>query len=197
MSQAGDDRELVARLKRGDTTAFDEVYRQHRARLFGFLARLCRRRDLAEDLLQETWMRLATHAARLTEDTRLAPWLFTVARNLYRSNRRWSMARFEARGWFSQESFVVERTSPFDLASANELERKLELALGALPLSYREALLLVVVERLDPADAASILGLRPEALRQRLSRGRAMLAAELEAMERPDPSAVTSPLHVG
>ena len=185
MSQAGDDRELVARLKRGDTTAFDEVYRQHRARLFGFLARLCRRRDLAEDLLQETWMRLATHAARLTDDTRLAPWLFTVARNLYRSHRRWSMASFEARGWFSRESFTVERTSPFDLASANELERRLELALGALPLGYREVLLLVVVERLDPADAAGVLGLRPEALRQRLSRGRAMLALALEAMDRP------------
>jgi RNA polymerase sigma-70 factor (ECF subfamily) len=186
VSQTGDDRELVARLKRGDTTAFDEVYREHRARLFGFLARLCRRRDLAEDLLQETWMRLASHTARLTDDTRIAAWLFTVARNLYRSQRRWSMASFEARGWLSRESFAaVERTSPFDLASANELERKLELALGALPLSYREALLLVVVERLDPADAASVLGLRPEALRQRLSRGRAILALELEAMERP------------
>jgi RNA polymerase sigma factor (sigma-70 family) len=194
VSEPGDDRDLVARLKRGDTAAFDVAYRRYRARLFGFLARLCRRRDLAEDLLQETWMRLATHAAHLSDDTRLAPWLFTVARNLYRSHRRWSMARFEARGWLSRESFAaVERTSPFDLASASELEHKLELALGALPLGYREVLLLVVVEHLEPADAAAVLGLRSEALRQRLSRGRAMLAQELEAMERALPASAPLP----
>lgn len=196
MSESGDDRDLVTRLKRGDTVAFDEVYRRYRARLFSFLARLCRRRDLAEDLLQETWMRLATHADRLRDDTRLAAWLFTVARNLYRSHRRWSMASFEARGWLSRESFAaVERTSPFDLASASELERKLELALGALPLGYREVLLLVVVEHLEPADAAAVLGLRAEALRQRLSRGRAMLAQEIEAMESALPA--TAPLPAG
>jgi RNA polymerase sigma factor (sigma-70 family) len=189
---ASDERELVARLKRQDPLAFDEVYAQYRARLFGFLARLCRRRDLADDLLQETWLRLATHAPRLTDDTRLAAWLYTVARNVYRSHRRWSMASLEARGWLSRESFAaVERTSPFDLASASELERRLELALGALPLAYREVLLLVAVERLEPMDAAAVLGLRPDALRQRLARGRAMLADELGRLERARQSTPT------
>jgi RNA polymerase sigma factor (sigma-70 family) len=186
-----DDRELVARLKRRDPLAFDEVYAQYRPRLFGFLTRLCRRRDLADDLLQETWLRLARAAPRLTDDTRLAAWLYTVARNLYRSHRRWSMASLEARGWLSRESFAaVERTSPFDLASASELERRLELALWALPLTYREVLLLVAVERLDPADAADVLGLRPDALRQRLARGRAMLADELARLETPRSAAL-------
>ncbi len=175
----------MARLKRGERGAFDLVYHRYRARLFGFLLRLTRRRDLAEELLQETWIRLATHAPRLADDTRFGPWLFTVARNLFRSQRRFSLdALIEAKlGRPSPEA--VERTSPFELASASELERRLELALGALPTKYREVLLLVAGERLEPADAAAVLGLRPDALRQRLARARGMMAKELERQDRP------------
>ena len=75
--------ELVERLKAGDATAFDVVYHEFNTRLFSFLARLTRNRERAEDLLEETWLRLVTHAGRLQPDTRLGPWLFTVARNLH------------------------------------------------------------------------------------------------------------------
>ena len=54
-------------------------------RLYNFLARLSNRRDIAEDLLEETWLRLVKHARRLRPDTRLGPWLFTVARNVHAS----------------------------------------------------------------------------------------------------------------
>ena len=79
---------LVSRLQAGDTAAFDEVHLALNTRLFGFLVRLSRSRDVAEDLVEETWLRLVTHAKRLRSDTRLAPWLFTVARNLYVSYQR-------------------------------------------------------------------------------------------------------------
>src|SRR6476659_1613443 len=80
--------ELVARLRRGDAAAFDAIYLALNVRLLTFLVRLSRRRDVAEELLEETWLRLVTHAARLRPDTRLVPWLFTVARNLYVSHCR-------------------------------------------------------------------------------------------------------------
>jgi len=69
---------LVRRVRDGDRDAFDEVHALFNARLFGFLARLSRSRDVAEDLLEETWLRLVTHAERLDADTRLGPWLFRV-----------------------------------------------------------------------------------------------------------------------
>ena len=72
--------ELIVRLKRADGDAFDQVYAAFNPRLFNFLARLSRRRDVAEDLLEETWLRVVAHAPRLRDDTRLAPWLFTIAR---------------------------------------------------------------------------------------------------------------------
>ena len=56
--------------------------------VFAFLLRLSRSRTVAEDLLDETWLRLVRHAAMLRPDTRIGPWLFTVARNLYWSHRR-------------------------------------------------------------------------------------------------------------
>ena len=66
-----DEQVLVARLSAGDTGAFDEVYDAYRPRVFGFLLRMTRNRALAEDLLDETWLRLVRHATRLLPDTRL------------------------------------------------------------------------------------------------------------------------------
>jgi RNA polymerase sigma factor (sigma-70 family) len=74
---------LVEQLRRGDENAFDSVYDAYNLRLFTFLLRLTRRHHTAEDLLEETWLRLVKHARRLRPDTRLGPWLFTVARNLH------------------------------------------------------------------------------------------------------------------
>src|SRR6185436_16305631 len=74
---------LVERLRRGDEAAFDAVFAAFNVRLFTFLLRLSRRREVAEDLLEETWLRLVRHAHALRDDTRLGPWLFTVARNLH------------------------------------------------------------------------------------------------------------------
>lgn len=172
---------LVARLREGDATAFDLVHEQFNTRLFTFLARLSRRRDVAEDLLEETWLRLVSRAPRLHADTRLGPWLYTVARNLYISY---------CRSRLLEETHLASLTalwpggsrgpSPFELTAATETERRLETALHALPLASREALLLVAVEGLTPADAAVVCGISPAAMRQRLSRARAELARRLE-----------------
>jgi len=71
--------------------------------------------------------------------------------------------------------------SPYEAAAASEAGRRLEAALGALPVAYREALLLVAIEGLRPMEAAHVCGVSPEAMRQRLSRARALLAQSLDA----------------
>ena len=81
------------------------------------------------------------------------------------------------------------RPSPFDSTVANETGERLDEALAALPAIYREALLLVAVEDMKPAEAAAVCGITPEAMRQRLSRARAMLAqAARRTRRRRDPS---------
>lgn len=179
--ESPDDRELVDRLRRCDIAAFDEIFERFRARLFSFLLRISRRRDVAEDLLQETWIRLATRAETLREGTNLQAWLFTVARNLYLSHRR--SARTGTR-WIkelltrSSESLSNEKA--YEAVALDETEMALERALERLPVHYREVLLLVAVEEMTCSQGAQVCSLDPRTFRKRLSRGRRMLASILD-----------------
>jgi RNA polymerase sigma-70 factor (ECF subfamily) len=173
--------ELVARLRAGDAAAFDAVHAAFNTRLFTFLTRLARSRDVAEDLLEETWLRLVTQAGRLRPDTSLGPWLFTVARNLHVSYCRSRALEHSHLGGMIGLWPTVPGRSPFEETAASEFERRIEAALASLPATYREVLLLVAVEGLRPSDAAAVCGISPEALRQRLSRARALLAQRLDA----------------
>ena len=184
------DRQIVARLKARDAEAFDEVYAALHGRIFSFLARLSRRRDIAEDLAEETWLRLVAHAPRLRDDTRLGAWLFTVARNLYVSYCRSRLLDYDARAGLHLWPERQVDATPFELASASELQRQVESALATLPGPYREALLLVAFEGLTPAEAADVCGVSAETMRQRLSRARAMLARRLD----PSSDALTVPI---
>jgi RNA polymerase sigma-70 factor, ECF subfamily len=171
---------LVRRLRARDPDAFDQVHEEYRARLFTFLARLSRRRDLAEDLLEETWLRLVTSAGRLRPDTRIGPWLFTVARNLYCSACRSRLIEEAcSASLIGLWPVAAPRPSPFEEAVASELERRVERALASLSSGDREVLLLMGAEGFTGAEASAICGVTPEALRQRLSRARARLAEAL------------------
>jgi RNA polymerase sigma-70 factor (ECF subfamily) len=171
---------LVGRLRDGEPAAFDAVYEAYRARVYSFLARMARSREVAEDLAEETWLRLVEAAPRLQPDTRLGPWLFTVARNLY-----YSYCRSRAISEAATDALISlwpggsPRPSPFEEAAARELEGRLERSLARLPAHHREALLLVGVDGMTPAEAAGVCGLTPDAFRQRLSRARAALDSEL------------------
>jgi RNA polymerase sigma-70 factor (ECF subfamily) len=180
---------LLNRLRRGDEAAFDAVYDGFNRRLFTFLLRLARRRDVAEDLLEETWLRFVKHTHRLNEDTRLGPWLFTVARNLHVSWVRSRLLEDSATGGLTAFwPCGADRPSPFETTAARELERRIEHALASLPAASREVLLLVGVAGFDHSDAADVCGITPEALRQRLHRARAQLTRALEADARPGES---------
>jgi len=172
--------DLLARLRAGDAAAFSAAYELHAGPIFRFLMRLCGRRELAEDLFQETWLRLARHARRLRPDTELRPWLYAVARNLVRSHARFAVADAAgvaalARWWYLD----ARGAEPENAAVAADEAARLERALARLPLAGREVLLLVAGEGLAVDEAARVLGVTPEAARQRLHRARAELAKSL------------------
>ena len=178
--------ELVARLRAGDPDAFDCVYDAFHARLFNFLARLARHRDTAEDLLEETWLRFVNVAPKLKPDTSLAAFLFTIARNLHVSYCR----SRQLEDSYSQDMLGLwpsgrAMPSPFESAAAAETGVRIEDALSAMPAIYREALLLVAVEGMKPAEAAAVCGVSPEAMRQRVSRARALIAKQLDSEQGP------------
>lgn len=174
---------LVSRLRTGDLTAFDDVFEAFNHRVLNFLTRMAKNRSIAEDLLEETWLRLVSSGEDLRADTQLGPWLFTVARNLYLSHCR-NRAR--------EQSYTADLSllwpsglaqSPFDVACMNEFEQRLEAALALLSPTYREVLLLVAVEGLRPVDAAKVCRISPETLRQRLCRARQLISRLMTAQE--------------
>ena len=183
------ERQLVAGLREGRSGAFDAIYEAYRPRLFSFLARLSGDPALAEDLLQETFLRLARSAPALRADTRIGAWLFTVARNLFVSQRRWALLDLgrlaEKHLW---QRLRATPASPFALAAASETERQLEQAIANLPTRYREILLLVAIESMTPTEAAAVVQLEPATVRKRLQRARAMIERELERCQSDDHS---------
>lgn len=174
-----DERAWVDGLRRGDAAAFDAVFAGFRRRLYGYLVRMTRRRDAAEDLLQETFLRLAQHARTLDGDTRLAPWLFTVAHRLVVSWARAQAVRDQLAGDLPRREIANEAPSPLEALADSQAQLALERAFAALPAPYREVALLVGVEGLQPTEVAQILGQRPDAIRQRLARARSQLAEML------------------
>jgi RNA polymerase sigma-70 factor (ECF subfamily) len=173
------DADLVAGLRAGEPAAFDAAYELHSGPIYRFLTRLCGV-PLADDLFQETWLRLARHGRALRPDTNLRAWLYTVARNLARSHARWAggdaaAVAAVARWWY----LPGPGASPHDAAVAADAAARLRRAFERLPAPSREILLLVAGEGLAVDEAARVLDLQPEAARQRLHRARAALAAAL------------------
>ena len=122
-----------------------------------------------------------THAGRLDSETRLGPWLFAVARNLHISYCR--SRAIEERA--ADSDWVVAGGSPGLAIRSCGRQRAGTADRGRArqySVSFREVLLLVGVEGLRPTEAAAICGVTPEALRQRLKRARALLAARLAEM---------------
>ncbi len=161
----------LASLRRLDPAAIDRVFDDYSPRLNGFLRRMGASVEVSEELVQETFVRLVRHAPRLADGTRVGAWLFTVARNLWISHRRWAWVdgtRLLELAWSPRR----HPPTPADQAAANEAQARVERAVAALPAVQREVFLLVVGEGLDPAEAAAVLGITPEAARQRLARAR-------------------------
>ncbi len=182
----GDETAIVEGLRCGDVMAFDRAYAAYHDRIFSFLLRLSRRRDTAEDLAQETWIKLAKTAKTLREDTRLAPLLFAIARNAFISHRRWALldlSRIVTIG-LEHVTAVAPDGAPDDAHERARAIELLETALAEVPVASREVLLLVGVEGLEQEEVAKILGVSYDALRQRLSRARAQLSEKMDALEK-------------
>ena len=167
------DHEALSLLRRREPRGFDLAYAAYGARVRGFLLRLARDRDLADDLFQHTFLRLAEQGPELRVDSDLRAWLFTVARNAYASHAR------RARPTGDEGSLEALSSPPPDV-EARLLLGNVESALGRLRAEDREVLLLVGAEGLEQGTVATMLGIAAAALRQRLARARSRLLVELE-----------------
>jgi RNA polymerase sigma-70 factor, ECF subfamily len=166
--------QLIDELRSGSPAAFAAVYAQERAPVYAFLVRLAGDTNVAADLFQNVWLKLARHAHRLRPDTNIRAWLLTVARREFISHRR-------AQALDLSRLLTLDRPA----ATLDEVDPRLSdlgAALAKLGERDRALLLLTSVEGLDAEQAAQALGVSAVALRQRLSRARRRLGEVLEGL---------------
>jgi RNA polymerase sigma-70 factor, ECF subfamily len=170
------DHQALALLRRRDPRGIELTYQSYATSLRGFLARMTGDADLADDLLQQVFLRLAERGPDLRPDSNLRAWLFRVARNacydhlqLRKDNR------------FVQDGLDVLQCPEPD-AEARLLMRDVESALASLRAPDRELLLLVGVEGFNMETISEILDVEPVSLRQRLSRARSRLLHALQEL---------------
>ncbi len=164
----------------GQLEAFDELYRRVAPKLYGYLLRLTRNRERAEDLMQTTFGKVHRARSSYLRGAPLLPWVFAIARRSFLDERRAAKRRTED---LSSDGALPEPT-PREEALPSELAAALEAALEQLPEAYREAIHLTKITGLSLVEAAEVLGASPTAVKLRVHRGYTVLRDKLERFQR-------------
>ena len=187
------DIELARHLLGGSEQAFDEFVNAYRVKLFQYSYLMCGHREDAEEVAQETLMKVFQSLDQLREPDRLKPWVFRIAKNVCLMKRRKSifapqvelsldelrpmksgngdMAKLEIADW---------SMLPYDVVLDGELHAALTEAIQNLPEIYRSVVLLRDVEELSTEETAEILDMRIDAVKTRLHRARLALRKDMD-----------------
>jgi RNA polymerase sigma-70 factor (ECF subfamily) len=170
----------VACVLAGDVAAFEGIVRRWQGPMVNMAWRYCRDRSRAEEMAQEAFLRAWLGLAHWRQESSFSTWLFALAANVYRSE----LKRFPA------ETLPLDAApEPSGPASQHcELAAKLSRetvrsAVLALPLRYREPVVLFYFHEMDVAAAAATLALPVGTLKARLSRARALLRQRFPRLE--------------
>ena len=174
-------------LRERDTELLADLVGRFQNRLVRYLLYLTGRRDHAEDLAQETWIRVLQRGSQYNGRQRFDPWLFAIARNLaIDSLRKKQNAAPTASSPDDRDAALLlpsSDPSPFEAAARSEDAMRLAGRLQILPPLYREALLLRFQEEMSLAEMAQVLGAPITTVTSRIYRG---LAAMRSAFEEGD-----------
>lgn len=176
----------------GDDAAFAEVYDRLSPRLFGFLLRQTRDHARAEDIVQQTMLRIHKARGRFLPGAEVMPWAFAIARRLLvDSLRRGGREMLAATDDDDQGALLVALDAGADeVAIAKETAAKLAAELQRLPENQRVAFELIKQEGLSVAEAAQVLGTTVAAVKLRAHRAYEALRAVLAASRSPVPPGV-------
>ena len=172
--------QLMERYVDGEPEAFEFLYRRVSPNLLGYLLRLTRNRERAEDLLQITFSKIHRARGSYLRGAPILPWILAIARRSFLDERRSANVRTED---LSPDGSLPEQQNE-ERALPAELSDALEVALGRLPETYREAIVLTKITGLSVAEAASVLGATETAVKLRVHRGYNQLRKELEQYSR-------------
>jgi len=174
-------------LKRQDAELLDQLIELYQHRLLRYLLFLTGKREVAEDLFQETWMRVLLRGAQYNGKARFDTWLFTIARNLVIDlSRKRTMASLDemSEGGDDERPFEIAMTgpSPLDQFQSREDSAEVSEVLLKLEPTYREVLVLRFYEELSLEEIAGVTRAPLSTVKSRLYRGLAALRPEMEEL---------------
>lgn len=180
---AGDDAHLVARSLGGDREAFRTIVARYQALVCSIAYSATGSLALSEDLAQETFLAAWRQLGDLRDPSLLRAWVSGIARNVAHDSvrRRKRDAVFGAQPLDAAAGAHAADPIPVDRAISREEENILWRSLEAVPETYREPLVLYYREHQAIDRVAGALGVSHDVVKQRLSRGRKLLAAEVLA----------------
>jgi RNA polymerase sigma-70 factor (ECF subfamily) len=197
--------ELARQLMAGRPEAFDRFVEHFRAKIFHYSWLMCGHREDAEEVAQETLLRVFESFDHLREPERVRPWVFRIAKNACLMKRRKSV--FAPARELSLDDFlpVMDRAgghAKIEIADwsrlpdrqmlQSEMKEVIARAIGELPENYRAVILLRDVEELSTLETAQILDLTEDVVKTRLHRARLAVRQSLDEYLRNDGRAVPS-----
>lgn len=177
-----DDAQLVERSLQGDTQAFGSLVERHQSLICGLAYSACGNVHLSEDLAQETFITAWQQLRNLREKGNLRGWLCGIARHVIHNFLRRQQRTPTAMAAELDEVAHPPSAEPAPDESAIQEQESAMLwrTLQTLPETYREPMVLYYRQNESVATVAESLGLSEDAVKQRLARGRAMLAEQVE-----------------
>lgn len=174
------DGRTISRHLAGDAAAFPEVVGAFRNRVYGYLVRCRVEPGARDDLFQEIFIVVHQKASTFDPSQQLAPWIFAIAANKVRDHFR-RTRRSRPREADLEDLDIDSGHDTHGEVEALETAEHLEKAVGKLPLTLREALILCCIERMDQMEAARALDVPLATLKTRLRRARLAIAKSLHA----------------
>ncbi len=178
--------ELARGLRRRDPEVLERLIEQFQYRLIRYLRVLAGNPATAEDLFQETWIRVLEKGHRYSAKWKFEAWLFTIARNLaidfLRQRKPLSLdALLAPDGTGTPRLPEPGVPNPYEELSKSEEGARLSSAMDRLPIAYQEVLMLRFHEELELSEIAAIVGSPVPTVKSRLYRGLETLRKVMEA----------------
>lgn len=174
-----DEASLVDAARQGDIAAFESLYRANRNRIYGLVWRICGGDvSLAEDLLQESFVRAWQKLDSFRGESRFGTWLHRLSANVALSDRRTRVRRVRNEVVMEES---VERTAVGDRDVFADKRMDLERAITRLPERARTVLVLFDIEGYRHAEISKMTGMAVGSSKAQLHRARKLLREELDS----------------
>lgn len=166
---------LISRAASGDRSAAEILVREHQGGLYSYILRLSGRADIAEDVVQEAFIRALTHLDRFDSRFRFTTWLFTIARRVFLNicDRKSARTGMSCEEWDSRSGPDAERhSSEVEQGDGNQVRDALQAALMELPQEQREVVVLFHQQGWPIAVVAEHMEMPEGTVKSHLHRGR-------------------------